>query len=133
MEPATGPAAATAPNQKHQSLDRAQRAASNRTVGPLFLLLHSQHVGVLVLLVLLLSSRCVSCSHPAKVHRGEARRRLRVRLGLRQLVGEREGQQGELGQLEQHQQRGGRQRRWGPHAPLHTPLHTPLHYLIKKK
>lgn len=43
MGPATGTAAATAPNQSHQSLDRAQRAASNRTVGLPVLLLHKPH------------------------------------------------------------------------------------------
>lgn len=84
----------------------------------------------LVSLVLPVHSRCVSRSRPTEVHRREARRgRLRVGLGLRQLVREREGQQGELGQLEQHQQRGGRPGRWRSH----TPLHPPLHYLIKKK
>lgn len=81
---------------------------------------------VLVSLVLVVYSRCVSSSCPTEVHRREARRRrLRVGLGLWQLVREREGQQGQLGQLEQHQQRGGRQRRWRSHSPLH--------YLIKKK
>lgn len=80
----------------------------------------------LVSLVLLVCSRCVSRSRPTEVHRRKAQRgRLRVRLRLRQLVREREGQQGELGQLEQHQQRGGRPGRWRSH--------TPLHYLIKKK
>lgn len=86
----------------------------------------ASHTACLGLVSLLLCSRCVSRSCPTEVHRREARRwRLRVGLGLRQLVREREGQQRELGQLEQHQQRGGRQRRWRSR--------TPLHYLIKKK
>lgn len=130
MGPTTGTAAAAAPNQRHQSRDRAQRAAPNRTVGPPTSAASPTTRWGLVSLVLLVFSRCVSRSRPTEVHRREAQRwRLRVGLGLRQLVRECEGQQRELGQLEQHQQRGGRPGRWRSHALLQPPLH----YLIKKK
>lgn len=43
MGPATVTAAAAAPNQRYQSLDQAQTAASDRTVGLRVLLLHKMH------------------------------------------------------------------------------------------
>lgn len=74
----------------------------------------------LVSLALLMSSRCVSRSYSTEVrHRAAWRWSVRVWFGLRQLVRQREGQQGELGQLEQRQQHGGRQRRQRPNTCLH--------------
>lgn len=128
VEPTTGTAAATAPSQKHQSPGRVQRAPSNRTVGvqsQFSAALLTQHL-VLVSLALLMSSRCVSCAYSTEVHYRAARWcSVWVGLRLRQLVGQCEGQQRELGQLEQCQQHGGRQR---PQCP-----NSRLHYLIEKK
>ena len=69
---------------------------------------------------LLMSSRCVSYPYSTKVrHRAAWRRSVRVRFRLRQLDRQREGQQRQLGQLEQRQQHGGRQRPRCPNARLH--------------
>lgn len=90
------------------------------------LLLYSYEGLDLVSPALLMSSRSVSCSFSTQVpDRATQRRSVWVRFRLWQLNRQCEGQQGELGQLEQRQQH------WGGQRPQRPNTH--LHYLIQKK
>ncbi len=122
VEPATGAAAATAPSQKLQSLDWVLTAPSNWMVSIQSQLSAALSTELLISisLALSMSSRCVSCSYSTKVHyRAAWWWSVWVRLRLWQLIRQREGQQRELGQLEQHQQHWGRQRPQWPSICQH--------------